>query len=74
MIYYKNCKNKENYDLHKVKKGINKEHNDLSYTTIDNLLPNCDLSTATKQFITYNDGLFDHTKYFHSYIQPLGCI
>ena len=53
---------------------IYKEHNDLPCTTTDDLLPSHDLSTMTKQFITHNDGSFDHIGYLHSYIQPLGCI
>ena len=51
-----------------------KEHNDLPSTSIDNLLPGYDLSTITKQVITYNDGSFGHAKYLPSHIQPLGCI
>jgi hypothetical protein len=53
---------------------IKKEHNDLPCTSTDNLLPAHDLSTMNKQFITRTDGSFDHAKYFHSHMQPSGCI
>lgn len=49
-------------------------YNDLTCTTIDRLLPPYDLATIRKQFATYNDGLFDHTRYLPSLMQPLGCI
>ncbi|EDK33652.1 Hypothetical protein CKL_1610 [Clostridium kluyveri DSM 555] len=58
-----------------------KEHENLPYTNIYNLISNYNLllycyklKTIIKQFTTYIDDSFSHTTYLHSHIQPLSCI
>ena len=55
-------------------KKIDREHNDLSCTSIDNFVPKHNLSTKHEQFTTHNDGSFDPTPYLNNPIQSFDCI
>lgn len=57
-----------------VAKVTSKEHNNLSCTNIDSLLPYYNLSTIIKQVTTYTNGFLDYITYMISIIKSFDFI
>ncbi|MDI6619799.1 MAG: hypothetical protein QME45_14285 [Clostridiales bacterium] len=55
-------------------KKLRRARNDIPCTTIDNLLFSHDLPTMTKQFIIYDNGSFERSRYLIDHIIPHGTI